>query len=531
MAAVQADNGVPLRQLLVTLGEPLLRLHTPDANPIIRGIAVLDPHDEPGHHGGELVLIVGARGRRAARVAQAAADAGAAAVAVKKPPTDLSLQPAGVAVLGVAPDLRWHQLAALVQDVLDEAALTDGNHDGFGDLFAVAQSLAILAAGNVTIEDAGNRVLAYSRSDDVDELRRLSILGWRGPDNYLSLLREWGVFQQLRAGDDVVHVDERPELGIRARLAVGIRAGNHHLGTIWVQQGPKPFAAGVERALQGAARVAAVHLLRQRVQPGSTPEQLVAGLLDGHGNADLVAGQLGLDPTIPVTVVAFDTREPEPDQATHELHRNQITTMITMHLLAHRRRALVGRAGPRIYAIIPQAPDPTGMVRGIIDVLSTRTGIPVQAGIGSAAPTLHDVAASRTEADRALDTLRPDTTMASITDLRADVILAETRALLTAKPDLRDPKVTALIDHDTTHGADLVATLLVYLDALGDVATAAAALRVHPNTVRHRIRRATTISGINLDDPRQRLACHLQLLTTQPLNNSPAGPRDDHADS
>ena len=50
------------------------------------------------------------------------------------------------------------------------------------------------------------------------------------------------------------------------------------------------------------------------------------------------------------------------------------------------------------------------------------------------------------------------------------------------------------------------------LDALGDVRTAAARLTVHPNTLRYRLRRASEVAGIDLDDPSARIVHHLHLL-------------------
>jgi DNA-binding PucR family transcriptional regulator len=44
------------------------------------------------------------------------------------------------------------------------------------------------------------------------------------------------------------------------------------------------------------------------------------------------------------------------------------------------------------------------------------------------------------------------------------------------------------------------------------VRAAARRLTVHPNTLRYRVRRATAIAGLHLDDPRARLVHHLQLL-------------------
>ncbi|PXY31371.1 transcriptional regulator [Prauserella muralis] len=520
-----------LRQLLVAIGEPLVELRTPEADPIVRGVAILDPDDEPGGFEGELVLVIGVRGREAARFVRAAARRGAAAVAVKDAPVDLAgtAAEAGIALLAVAPGVRWDQLETLSRQVLDGAALTDGVQSESGDLFALAQTLAVLTGGSVSVEDAGNRVLAYSRSDDeVDELRRLSILGWKGPESYLALLREWGVFQRLRDGEEVVRIDERPELGIRRRLAVGIRAGNQHLGTVWVQQGREPFAERAESALLGGARLAALHLLRHRSGAGRSRQELVTGLLDGSTSADLVAGQLGIEPATPATVVAFAVRETEPDQPAHELHLAEMLTMVSVHLTSYRRGALVGGDGARVYAVLPGAGSLAGLVNEVTQVagvLTRRTGVRVQAGIGSPVPSLRDVVRSRSEADRVLDAIGERRDVATIADLRAEVLLGETLNLLEANPELRDPAVDALSAHDAEHSSELVPTLLAYLDALGDVRAAATALHVHPNTVRHRVRRAAAVSGIDLGDPRERLACHLQLLLAVTTRAAPADVR------
>jgi hypothetical protein len=538
------EDAPTLRGLLVAIGEPLVDVYVADAglDTPVRGVTILDPDDELGSYSGELVLVIGARGREAVRFVRAAARRGAVAAAVKVdaeasvPELRAAASEAGIALLAVRPRVRWEQLETLVREVLDAAALSAGfgSEGGTGDLFALAQTVAVLTGGSVSIEDAGNRVMAYSRSDDeVDELRRLSILGWEGPESYLSMLREWGVYQRLRDGE-VVHIDEHPELGIRRRLAVGIRAGVQHLGTIWVQQGREPFAERAESALLGASRVAAAHLLRYRAEgaPGSRSQQdLVSGLLDGRSSPDLVAGHLGLDPATPAVVAAV-TAPAESDHSARELHKAEMLSVVSVHATAYRRSALVGAIGSRVYAVLPGValgavePALVTLAEDIAGVLRKRTGTGVQVGVGAPVPALAEVVRSRSEADRVLEVMArdPRRTVATIAELRGEVLLGEVLTLLEAAADLRDPGVTALVEHDRGHGTELVVSLLAYLDALGDVRSAAGALHVHPNTLRHRVRRASAVSGIDLDEPRERQFCHLQLLlvVTRAEQASPA---------
>lgn len=519
------STGTTLRTLLLSVGEPLLEMAAGSPDVPIRSVWILDPDDDLPSCSGGLVLVIGVRGRQAVRYVRAAAMAGACAVAVKATQTSDDLRAAAedceIALLTVHPQARWEQVQTVVREVLEAAQVAEPADTDRGDLFGLAQTVAVLTGGDVSIEDAGNRVLAYSRSDeDVDELRRLSILGWEGPEQYLALLRKWGIFERLRTREDVVEVDERPEFGIRRRLAIGIRAGKHHLGTIWVQEGNRPFAEHADEVLQGAARMAASWLVRRRGSASiRSREELVAGLLEGRINADLVAGQLGIDPASSVIVLGVAPRGDDHDRPSHEAYQLQVSSVVSVHATSYHQGALVCAIGPRVYAVFPQVHlqhrDPAFAVlaRHMLAALG-RAGVRAQAGLGSPAAGLGEVVAARAEADRVLDALArtPGREFATMDDLRSHVMLDEVLRLLEINPALREPAIDALAAHDVANGSEFVPSLLAYLDALGDVRAAAGALNIHPNTLRHRIRRATAVSGLDLGDPRERLVYHLHLV-------------------
>ncbi|GAA3887719.1 helix-turn-helix domain-containing protein [Saccharothrix violaceirubra] len=508
-----------LRQVLIALGDPLAEVqvapHGLEAH--VGDVVILDPDDPPDVRPGDLVLIIGARGRAALPLVRAAGAAGAAAVAVKvDSPNPMLRQVAadvGVALLAVRPQARWDHVEALARGVLARDGLggDPGSGEVLGDLFALAQTIAALTGGIVSIEDTASRVLAYSRSsDDVDELRRLSILGRQGPEPYLEMLREWGVYRRLRAGEEVVRIDERPDLGIRRRLAVGVHAGDRPLGAIWVQEGAAPLAEQAERALLGAARVTALTLVQQREPTAVFRENLLAALLDGRTDAATVAGQIGADPGKPAAVVVFALRGHEgADRSEHELLRAEMTGLISVHAAAYRRSALVSRSGGRTYVLLPDLP-PTAPLHALTTEIVTaarrHTGLRVQGAIGSTVPTVDDVTISRDEADRVLDAMARDldVEVATLADVRSRVLVGETLALLAAHPRVRDPRLAGL-------EPELARSLLAYLDAFGDVRAAAAVLHVHPNTLRYRVRRAGEVGGFDLDDPLFRLFAQLQL--------------------
>jgi DNA-binding PucR family transcriptional regulator len=218
----------------------------------------------------------------------------------------------------------------------------------------------------------------------------------------------------------------------------------------------------------------------------------------------------------------------ELDAPARALHTDQVRGVVSVYATAYHRSALVGVVSDRVYAVLSGVPrgriEPALMswVRDAAAVARDRTGQPWRAGVGSPVTTLADLPDARAEADRVLDALsRPPPArgsrvsvpaVATISELRAEMLLGEVHEVLREHPELRHPGVAALVEHDGQRGGELVTSLLAYLDALGDVRSAAATLHVHPNTLRHRLRRARAVSRVELDDPTERLSCHLQLV-------------------
>ncbi|WP_084703990.1 PucR family transcriptional regulator [Phaeacidiphilus oryzae] len=543
-AHLPSPGGISLRHLLLALGEALVETQAaPQGLDVgVRGLALLDPEDPPLVGPGELVLAIGVRGRAALPAIRAAGRARAAGVAVRSPAGEAlreAAEEAGVALLSVPPGVRWEQLHTVVRSVLDhpdphtpgldgdqQSAGGSGAGADAGDLFSLAQTTAVLTRGIVSIEDSANRVLAYSRSsdqDEVDDLRRLSILGWQGPEPYLAQLRAWGVFQRLRSSDEVIPIDDHPELGIRRRLVVAIRAGHQLLGTIWVQEGAQPLAERSSQVLEGAARVAALHLVRRRREVSGDlrlTQTLLTGLLEGSTGPQSLSTHLGLDQRRPAAVLGF-APAPTESGASPALARTEITNLISVQAAARHPSALVAPIGARVYALLPDLPRSgpathvlVAWAQEIADAARTHLDVPLRGAVGRTVPQLADTPDSRLEADRILDAMASggvDREVAALPDVQAEVLVREILALLADRPSIRDPRLTALTEYDARHRSRLSESVLAYLDAFGDVRTAADRLHIHPNTLRYRLRRAESLTGLDLTRPEQRLLTTLQL--------------------
>ncbi|PZT68296.1 hypothetical protein DN402_08625 [Streptomyces sp. SW4] len=152
---------------------------------------------------------------------------------------------------------------------------------------------------------------------------------------------------------------------------------------------------------------------------------------------------------------------------------------------------------------------------GALGTARAALATPVRAAVTRAYPDLLRAAALRREADDILrateDGPWADGPAATAEDVRHVVLLNRLGDELRREPWLRLPAVAALLAHDAEQGTGYAATVTAWLDATGDVASAAARLQVHPNTLRYRLRRVRDLFGLDLDDREVRLAAWLEL--------------------
>lgn len=441
------------------------------------------------------------------------------AIFVKEPSNALVAKAvaAGSAVVAVDPRARWERLYQLVNHVLEHHGDRAHAMDDSGtDLFGLAQSLADRIHGMVSIEDAQSHVLAYSASnDEADELRRLSILGRAGPPEHLEWIGQWGIFDALRSGTEAVRVDERPELGLRPRLAIGIHQpatdARHppvFAGTIWVQRGSQPLADDAEEMLRGAAVLAARVMWRLAARPSTHTRrvQQLLGLADEPADATAIARELGLATDTTAALIGWDAAD---SSAGH----TRLADVIALSASAFRRDAQVASNGSRTYVLLPQTQNRsvTSWVRGTIGAMRAELGVQLRAAIAAPVAGLTGAAAARIEVDRVLDSAeRHPISFGQVTSLaeaRTAVLVDEIVTLIGGDERLIDPRIVQLGDDDPV----LAETLRTYLDAFGDIAAAAQALRVHPNTVRYRVRRIEKLLSTSLADPDVRLLFSLGL--------------------
>ncbi|MEV4265657.1 helix-turn-helix domain-containing protein [Kribbella sp. NPDC049584] len=541
-----------LGRVLDDLGATLLELvhGEPDRPAEIGGIVILDPLDEPVLPSHALVLGVGLH--EPDRIADVLRDLGrqqAAGLVVRSPIAagDLlaaAVAESGVALLALTRGASWDQLAVLLRSLLADGDVGEVQTLAgmpSGDLFALANATAALLDAPVTIEDRSSRVLAFSgRQDEADTARVETVLGRQVPQRYFRLLTEYGIFRELYRTDRPVHVPPLPTTGETftiPRVAVAVRAGDEILGSIWAAV-RDPLTAERSQALCDAAKLVALHMLR--IRAGADVERrlradLVSTALEGGPGARAALDRLGLADqhlvVLALGIIAFDsedslvqTDESLVSQAGLAGERQRLADAFAMHLGAVHPRAAAALVGDVAYGLIPVRPDRSDGEERAVRIgkhFLERIGDRVTASIG-VGPVVAEAAHlpnARAGADRALRVLRTGRgapRVARLADVHVDTLLLELRDLIEARGDEPTGPIALLVAYDRQHNTDLVETLRAWLDAFGDVAAAAAAVYVHPNTFRYRLRRLAEVGGLDLDDPDSRFAAMLQLRLVSP---------------
>ncbi|MDQ0708417.1 hypothetical protein QFZ52_001069 [Arthrobacter woluwensis] len=490
----------------------------PDRPLVLASPVILDPLEPSRSVPGGLLLGVGVAADSAGPALREAARAGYAAVVLKGSvsPQDRSgttarlsaeADAAGIAVLVVEGELSWRQLDTLLESALGAVAEAGEAPTalGAGDLFALANAIAAMVGGATTIENLQEEVLAYSTlpGQPIDLDRQQGILGRQVPHLPENAAQYASVF---RARGAVRIPGEGEALG---RLAVAVRAGNEPLGSVWVVDPGEDLPDEAATALERGADLAALHLLRARSGRDLARLRRAEGLrrlIHGDDDAALVARHLNLGLRPPFAVLAFEADLPAGAEA---VTLTRLTDLVSTMTESQRRGTwCVGEDGA-VYAVLSEVSAKEGpllrtLARRVIDRASTALGVRLRAALGTSVDSAPAIVASRHSADQALLLLDPEGKgpegdgFVRAADLHSRLSLLELGAFLQTKEQLVSPAAQEMASYDTRNGSEYATTLLAYLESGRDSALAAAALSLHQNTLRYRLKRIRELFDVDL---------------------------------
>jgi hypothetical protein len=345
------------------------------------------------------------------------------------------------------------------------------------------------------LEDRELHLVASSGHDeDVDEVRRASIMRRRSSPGVQRLFASFGIAaaeQPLRIPGDVMP-------GLFARWCLPVRWRGVAYGYLWLLD---PDATVTDAAVKGLADIVdqmAVSMA-QRARTRDRTSFALADLLSADAGARArAAEELQRDGLIPtgrdIVLIGLARMDAGPVGPVN-------TWLLPRGVLT----APIGRRGA---LVLPGADATDIAARAARSLLNEHSG-GIAAGVSAPVPATAAHTGWR-QVDAALRVaLRATPGTISV---RAWADLGILRLLAFADPEalteaLADDRARALLAADP----DLILTARTYLDLAGNAQRTAAALAIHRQTLYHRLRRITALTGYDLDTGEDRLSLHLTL--------------------
>ena len=242
-------------------------------------------------------------------------------------------------------------------------------------------------------------------------------------------------------------------------------------------------------------------------------ESALRAALDGSLAPHDVAFRLSLPGGADLTLVGFAAMPDADGSAPLITH---VSGALARYVAAYRPEAAVATTARAVYILLPGSGDAsaTRFATGALAATQTGFGQLVRAAISYSSSDPAALPLMRRDVD---DVLRVTVAapalpaVARLADVHARVLLAHLNDELTREPRLRHPGVVAMLAYDCEHATEYASSATAWLDAVGDVATAASAVGVHPNTLRYRLRRIDELFDITFAHPDDRLSVWLQL--------------------
>ena len=348
------------------LGFATLILRPAPERSAVERFLIVDADDETSDAGAAFVLLIGVRGRSALPALRRLLKNPPPVVAVKGKRDELSdaeelLRAAGTGLLLVDPAADWDRLLSIAKDRIQPRSYQSEVLTLLEeDLFAIAQTTARLTSSHVVIEDAANKVLAYSTvSNDIDELRKASILARRGPRKYELLLKDLGAYRELHRTRLPVRVPARPQDGLRERVAITLFAGDRIMGYIWLQETGDGFTADVDYVLTGSAARASAELIRYRNQQSvHMREDRIARILSGAAEAAASARSAKIPAERPAALILIGMSLADTQADDAALKHGELASLASIHAAAYKASAVVGQYKGDTAVIVPWSGSP-----------------------------------------------------------------------------------------------------------------------------------------------------------------------------
>lgn len=384
-----------------------------------------------------------------------------------------------------------------------------------GDLHDLAATLAQLLSRSVTIESPTFHVLANAEIGPIDEARRRSVANGRTtPQTAQRLLRK-GIYAQLLQRMGPMHIPPMPDLDMEMeRFVAPIIVDREIYGYMWIISGDRPLTELDELAIDRAATVAALIMLKERAVR-EAEESLRGDFLE-----QLLNGRIR-SATVMEQAHRFSFRIDRPHQillihgaAQAGGSNHDLLAAIRDWLQSYQAYPLVV-ARDEVTAVVLEGEDPAiGKQFGsaIVHEIS-HPAKPLLIGVGRPFTLKDEPEGIRRSYEEAQEALRVGQALHDEGVIVFDD-LGVLHWLFQLTPEQRRQnaymqRIRILTTYDRERNTELLKTLEAYLDRGGSLVDTAQSLYIHRNTLLHRLERIRELCGIDLRDPWHQLNLHV----------------------
>lgn len=303
-----------------------------------------------------------------------------------------------------------------------------------------------------------------------------------------------------------------------ACLYVNLWDGDIYQGRLLVMRENRDFRA-MDYLIAECITQRASQLLRRQIGPTApyrSMDAVVSELLDGkmpNSEDELyLMHMLGWSKTDKLTCIRIRNQQPASDPVTeHVLHSDLFHAFPGSYILFQENQQC-------IITNISKTPATLSEIRHTLSPLCRDYCL--YAGISSPAYGIHALSIAYQQAEIALKQafrLRDEHWIIAFSDCALDYIL---NSVQTSFPSvhLAAPELLLLLDQDAQSGTQYFETLKTFLLLERDIPRTSEALIIHRTTLLYRLKKIRSITGLNLDDPKQRLYL---LLSLQILERNP----------
>lgn len=434
-----------------------------------------------------------------------------------------------ITVIGVSRDTTATAISRRVRRLEHESLAPRQPDEEYArsEIAAIVDRVADALQGHIIIEDRDFQMLVFSQfAAPIDDARRDAIMQRRMPGYLQQVFNSQGVQASLIRGEDTVEVAPDAAAGLGPRLVVAIRHRGRLVGTIWFARASPAFSARDVEVLQAAAAQMSEMLaatLRRKEDVQITRDDAALDLLGGR-RIDAALEQVGLDTAAIAAgthVLSFALVGEASE--THAVRLADFRVLIANSSWAVQHEAVTVDDGDQLHIVhvgcgSEESGDGVGVLAGVgCDTAASRllasyfteslqrVGLNVAVGIGQHVVSPGQVAASAATAGRVLTNLvrAEKAEIATAGDMWAPLLIEELLGRDPAPDFARGERVprelASLLSATAAREHELLATVGVMLDHWGDVGGAARVLHVHHNTVRYRMQRFATLTGIDLN--------------------------------